>query len=122
MQWRDDQPIYRQLYERMIELILRGQVAAGDALPSVRQIAADYQINHLTVAKAYQALVDEGLVEKRRGLGMFVLEGARERLNARERDTFLRELPMLLQRASALGITTEELVQAIRLASEEEGK
>ncbi|WP_027329937.1 GntR family transcriptional regulator [Marinimicrobium agarilyticum] len=112
--WNDDQPIYRQLYERVVRLILRGDFAEGDALPSVRQLSADYRINHLTVAKSYQALVDEGLVEKRRGLGMFVLEGARERLLARERQLFLeKELPELIRRARELGIEPAVLQDAV---------
>lgn len=112
--WNDDQPIYRQLYERVVRLILQGEFAEGDALPSVRQLSADYQINHLTVAKSYQALVDEGLVEKRRGLGMFVLEGAREHLLARERKQFLeQELPEVVARARRLGIDGEALQRAL---------
>ncbi|MAN52479.1 MULTISPECIES: GntR family transcriptional regulator [Marinimicrobium] len=112
--WNDDQPIYRQLYERVVRLILQGEIAEGDALPSVRQLSADYQINHLTVAKAYQALVDEGLVEKRRGLGMFVLAGAREHLLARERKLFLeQELPEVVARARRLGIEGEALRRAL---------
>lgn len=112
--WNDDQPIYRQLYERVVRLILRGDFAEGDALPSVRQLSADYRINHLTVAKSYQALVDEGLVEKRRGLGMFVLEGARKRLLARERQLFLeKELPELIRRARELGIEPAVLQDAV---------
>ncbi len=112
--WNDDQPIYRQLYERVVRLILQGEFAEGDALPSVRQLSADYQINHLTVAKSYQALVDEGLVEKRRGLGMFVLAGAREHLLARERKLFLeQELPEVVARARRLGIDAEALRRAL---------
>lgn len=112
--WNDDQPIYRQLYERVVRLILQGEFAEGDALPSVRQLSADYQINHLTVAKSYQALVDEGLIEKRRGLGMFVLAGAREHLLARERKLFLeQELPEVAARARRLGIDAEALQRAL---------
>lgn len=112
--WTDNQPIYRQLYERIVLLILRGEVAEGEPLPSVRQLAADYQINHLTVAKAYQLLVDEAVVEKRRGLGMFVLDGARERLLGRERADLLdRELPDLVARAHALGIRPAILKDAL---------
>ncbi|HEY7885671.1 MAG TPA: GntR family transcriptional regulator, partial [Cellvibrionaceae bacterium] len=74
-QWSDDQPMYRQLQQEVTDLILRGAAVEGEALPSVRQLSADYRINHLTVAKAYQALADEGLLEKRRGLGMFVATG-----------------------------------------------
>jgi len=112
--WRDDQPIYRQLYERILGLILKGAIKEGEAIPSVRQVASDYRINHLTVAKAYQELVDQGLVEKRRGLGMFVLPGARAQVAASERDKFLtRELPQLLARARQLGIKETELIEKI---------
>ncbi|MGD8176255.1 GntR family transcriptional regulator [Marinimicrobium sp. ARAG 43.8] len=122
--WTDNQPIYRQLYERIVLLILRGEVAEGEPLPSVRQLAADYQINHLTVAKAYQLLVDEAVVEKRRGLGMFVLDGARERLLGRERADLLdRELPDLVTRARALGIRPAALKDALAtLCGEDSGK
>lgn len=113
--WNDSQPIYRQLYERILMLILQGEIPEGEALPSVRQLSADYQINHLTVAKSYQALVEEGLVEKRRGMGMFVLPGARERLLEREREKFLtQELPELVQRSLQLGIDESALVDAIQ--------
>jgi len=78
--WNDSVPIYRQLRERVVAMILDGALNEGDPLPSVRQVAADFQINPLTVSKAYQELVDDQLVEKRRGLGMFVTDGAREAL------------------------------------------
>ena len=119
MQWRDDQPIYRQLYQRMVALIVAGDIAPGEALPSVRQVAADYQINHLTVAKAYQALVDEQLVEKRRGLGMFVCEGADARLREREREQFVQQLPELLAQAKRLGIDKATLLQSIENLKEQ---
>ncbi|MDO6747983.1 GntR family transcriptional regulator [Gilvimarinus sp. 1_MG-2023] len=122
MQWRDDQPIYRQLYDRMITLILRGQLAAGDALPSVRQVSADFKINHLTVAKAYQGLVEEGLVEKRRGMGMYVLSGAREALMTREREQFMQSLPALVERSASVGVDVETLVQALRQLNKGESK
>lgn len=112
--WKDDQPIYRQLYERILGLILNGAIKEGEAIPSVRQVASDYQINHLTVAKAYQELVNLGLVEKRRGLGMFVLPGAQEQVAASEREKFLtQELPQLLARAQQLGIKEAELITKI---------
>jgi GntR family transcriptional regulator len=112
--WRDDQPIYRQLHERILGLILKGALKEGEAIPSVRQVSSDYQINHLTVAKAYQELVDAGIVEKRRGLGMFVLPGAQKKVAATERDKFmLQELPQLLVRARQLGITESELTKTI---------
>lgn len=113
--WNDNQPIYRQLYERILMLILRGEIPEGEALPSVRQLSADYQINHLTVAKSYQALVEEGLVEKRRGMGMFVLPGAQAHLQEREQEKFLNlELPELVQRSQQLGIDESALIHAIQ--------
>lgn len=113
--WKDDQPIYRQLYERVLDLILSGVLKEGEAIPSVRQVSSEYRINHLTVAKAYQELVDQGLVEKRRGLGMFVLPGAQRKVARAEHDKFLQqELPQLLQRARQLGITQSELIDTIR--------
>lgn len=112
--WRDDQPIYRQLQERIVALIVSGALKEGEAIPSVRQVASDYQINHLTVAKAYQELVDQGLVEKRRGLGMFVLPGAQEKATAAEREKFMQqELPQLVERARQLGIKHAELIKTI---------
>ena len=89
--WNDNAPIYRQLRDRVVAMILDGLLKQGDALPSVRQVAADYQLNPITVSKAYQELVDEQLVEKRRGLGMYVTEGARDALMRSERDRFLTE-------------------------------
>jgi GntR family transcriptional regulator len=87
--WNDNQPIYRQLRDRMVALILEGALKEGDPLPSVRTVAADYRLNPLTVLKGYQQLVDERLVEKRRGRGMYVSEGARQLLLAGERERFL---------------------------------
>ncbi|VUD53014.1 HTH-type transcriptional repressor YtrA [Thalassocella blandensis] len=119
-QWKDDQPIYRQLRDRMIGLIMEGAYHEGEAIPSVRAVSAEFQINHLTVSKAYQELVDEGLVEKRRGLGMFVIEGAREKILNTEREKFLAiELPQLLQRIIQLGIPKEELIKRIQSAGED---
>ena len=89
--WNDDQPIYRQLRDRMVAMILEHAVAEGDPLPSARTVSAEYRINHLTVLKAYQGLADEGLVESRRGVGLFVNPGARERLLRSERRRFLDE-------------------------------
>src|SRR6187402_3246572 len=115
MTWNDDQPIYRQLRERIVGLILTGVFNEGDALPSVRQVAADYQINHLTVSKAYQELVDMQLVEARRGMGMYVMPGAQEKLHAIEKDKFLSsELPALLARIKQLGLSVDELCTAIK--------
>src|SRR5207247_9135168 len=88
-EWNDSQPIYRQLRDRVVAMILDGVLKEGDPLPSVRTVAADYRLNPLTVLKGYQQLVDEGLVETRRGRGMFVNEGARNSLLKGERQTFL---------------------------------
>ena len=104
-QWNDSQPIYWQLKERTVAMILDGTLAEGDPLPSVRTVASDFQLNPITVSKSYQALVDDGLVEKRRGLGMFVCEGAKDRLMASERERFLNEeWPAMLSRIEQLGL------------------
>lgn len=119
-QWKDDQPIYRQLRDRMVGLIMEGAYNEGEAIPSVRAVSSEFQINHLTVSKAYQELVEEGLVEKRRGLGMFVIEGARDKILNSEKDKFLSvEIPQLIQRILQLGITKEELIEKIKDAKEE---
>jgi len=108
--WNDNQPIYRQLRDRMVALILEGALKEDDPLPSVRAVAADYRLNPLTVLKGYQQLVDERLVEKRRGRGMFVSEGARQLLLAGERKRFLtEEWPHILAVIHRLGFTAEEL-------------
>ena len=113
--WNDNAPIYRQLKERVIGMMLDGMLKPGDALPSVRQIAADYQLNPITVSRAYQELVDETLVEKRRGLGMYVTEGARDKLLASERERFLREeWPAMMERIRRLGLNLEQLLNAAR--------
>ena len=104
-EWNDSQPIYRQLRSLVIERIMDGTFAEGEAVPSVRQVAVDYSINHLTVAKAYQELVDSGLLEKRRGLGMFVVDGAKNSLLANEQQKFLaEELPAFVDRVKVLGL------------------
>jgi GntR family transcriptional regulator len=110
--WSDNQPIYRQLRDRVVAMILEDALKEGDPLPSVRSVAAEYQINPLTVLKGYQSLVDEGLVEKRRGLGMFVKEGARRNLMKNERDQFLKsEWPLILQRIQRLGLDLMDLAK-----------
>ena len=119
--WNDDQPIYRQLRERIVGLILIGTFKEGDALPSVRQVASDYHINHLTVSKAYQELVDMQLVEARRGMGMYVMAGAQEKLHGIEKEKFLNtELPALLTRIKNLGLSVNELCTAIKNTQEEQ--
>jgi len=113
-QWDNDKPIYRQLHDRVVGLILDGEYSEGEAIPSVRALSAELQVNHLTVSKAYQELVDAGLVEKRRGLGMFVAEGAQEKILNQEKSKFLSsELPQLVQRTAQLGISPQELIQTI---------
>ncbi|TAH44856.1 MAG: GntR family transcriptional regulator [Gammaproteobacteria bacterium] len=103
--WNDNTPIYRQLRDRVVAMILDGVLKQGDALPSVRQVAADFQINPITVSKAYQELVDENLVEKKRGLGMYVSEGAHAALLKSERERFLKEeWPTLFARLERMGI------------------
>ncbi len=110
--WSDNQPIYRQLRDRVVAMILEDSLKEGDPLPSVRSVAAEYQINPLTVLKGYQSLVDEDLVEKRRGLGMFVKEGARRNLMKNEREQFLKnEWPQMLQRIERLGLDVQELIK-----------
>jgi len=112
-EWNDNQPIYRQLRDRVVAMILDGVLKEGDALPSVRNVAADYRVNPLTVLKGYQQLVDEELVEKRRGLGMFVREGARKLLLRDERQKFLaEEWPRIRETMLRLGLTPEELLEA----------
>jgi GntR family transcriptional regulator len=109
--WNDSQPIYRQLRDRVVEMILEGVLGDGDALPSVRNVAADYRLNPLTVLKGYQELVDEGLVEKRRGRGMFVRDGARKNLLAGERELFVEEQwPNVVATIRRLGLDLSELM------------
>lgn len=119
-QWNDSQPIYWQLKERTVAMILDGTLAEGGALPSVRTVASDFQLNPITVSKSYQALVDDELVEKRRGLGMFVCEGARQKLMESERQKFLNEeWPAMVTRIQQLGLDVNKLTQSV---TEKEGK
>ena len=112
--WNDNTPIYRQLKEKVLEMMLDGDLKAGDALPSVRQVAADYQLNPITVSKAYQELVDDNLVEKRRGIGMYMTEGASEKLLASERERFVREeWPAMLERIRRLGLLVDDLPRSL---------
>jgi GntR family transcriptional regulator len=118
-QWNDSQPIYWQLKERTIAMILDGTLAEGEALPSVRTVASDFQLNPITVSKSYQALVDDDLVEKRRGLGMFIRTGARQKLMESERQKFINEeWPAMVLRIQQLGLDTNKLLQS---AKEKEG-
>ena len=110
-EWNDGQPIYRQLRDRVVAMILEGVLKEGDPLPSVRSVAAEYRVNPLTVLKGYQGLVDDEFVESRRGLGMFVKTGARELLLAGERKRFLaEEWPRVKETIQRLGLKTEELL------------
>jgi GntR family transcriptional regulator len=118
-QWDESSPIYRQLRDRVVAMILEGVLKEGDPLPSVRNVAADFRLNPLTVLKGYQQLVDEQLVEKRRGRGMFVSPGARKALMKDERQRFLEdEWPKVYATIQRLGITPEELQRAGATAPE----
>ena len=118
--WNEDLPIYRQLRDRVVAMILEGALTDGDALPSVRNVAAEYRLNPLTVLKGYQELVDEGLVEKMRGRGMFVTEGARDRLLRDERQRFLEiEWPQVAATIDRLGLDAATLLET---ASGKSGK
>ena len=109
--WNEDLPIYRQLRDRVVAMILEGVLKDGDALPSVRNVAAEYRLNPLTVLKGYQELVDEGLVEKKRGRGMFVNDGARKQLLKDERRRFIeKEWPMVLETIERLGLNAADLL------------
>ena len=116
-EWSDSQPIYRQIRDRVDAMILDGVLGEGDPLPSVRNVAAEYRVNPLTVLKAYQQLVDEQLVEKRRGLGMFINAGARKLLLQGERRKFLAEQwPGIHATIQRLGLTPQELMDAAATA------
>lgn len=109
--WNDNQPIYRQLRDRVVTMILEGAIKDGDALPSVRNVAAEYKLNPLTVLKGYQELVDEDLVEKKRGRGMYVKAGAQKALMSDERKRFLEvEWPEISQTIARLGLDTADLL------------
>jgi len=117
--WNEDLPIYRQLRDRVVAMILEGVLSDGDALPSVRNVAAEYRLNPLTVLKGYQELVDEGLVEKKRGRGMFINDGARTKLLKNERQRFIeKEWPKVVATINRLGLDTDELLKDARKAGE----
>jgi GntR family transcriptional regulator len=117
-EWNDSQPIYRQLRDRVVAMILDGVLKEGDPLPSVRTVAAEYRVNPLTVLKGYQELVSEGLVETRRGLGMFVNPGARQLLLEGERQKFLgEEWPRIYANIQRLGLKAEELLNGTNRGS-----
>ena len=112
-EWNDNLPIYRQLRDRVVAMILDGVLKEGDPLPSVRNVAAEFRVNPLTVLKAYQQLVDEQLVEKRRGLGMFVKNDSRKLVLRGEREKFLtEEWPRICATMQRLGLSSNELLQA----------
>ncbi len=109
--WNEKDPIYRQLHDRLVEMILEGVYRNGDALPSVRRISADHRINPITVSKAFQLLVEDGVVEKKRGLGMYVMTGAREKLTEDEKAYFFtEEWPRILEKIKRLGLSVQELL------------
>ncbi len=113
-EWNDREPIYRQIRDRVVAMILDGVLKEGDPLPSVRTVGVESRVNPLTVLKAYQELADEGLVETRRGLGMFINAGARDLLMAGERAKFLREeWPRVHANIQRLGLSPEELLRAV---------
>ena len=113
--WDDSVPIYLQLRDEVLHGILSGRFAEGEAVPSVRQVAADEKINPITVSKAYQMLADEGLLEKRRGLGMFVAGGARSQAAEQERKIFIeQEWPRIVTRIQSLGLDTETLLKEVQ--------
>ena len=123
-EWNDTQPIYRQLRDRVVTMILEGVLVDGDALPSVRTVAAEYRLNPLTVLKGYQELVDEGLVEKRRGRGMFVRDGAGKALMKDERQAFLAEQwPEVVSTIQRLELDLDDLMMRARAQMDDkEGK
>jgi GntR family transcriptional regulator len=113
--WSGDAPIYIQLYQQVIQRILDGNIQEGEALPSVRKVAAEYQLNPVTISKAYQMLQDEQYVEKQRGKGLFVKPGAPHRILENERTSFLaNEWPLILQKISRLKLSIEELPRTIK--------
>ena len=113
-EWNDDQPIYRQLRDRVVAMILDGVLKEGDPLPSVRNVAAEYRVNPLTVLKGYQQLADEGLIESRRGRGMFINAGARALLLQAERQRFLREeWPRVVEKIQRLDLSEDELMDGL---------
>ena len=121
--WNEDLPIYRQLRDRVVAMILEGVLGDADALPSVRNVAAEYRLNPLTVLKGYQELVDEGLVEKKRGRGMFVTDGARDRLLLNERERFLeKEWPQVQATIKRLGLDVTSLLKEIKNSDDAGGK
>jgi len=117
--WKNDQPIYKQLQDKVSTLILNGSYTEGEVIPSVRQVSSELSINHLTVAKAYQGLVDEGLLIKKRGVGMFVAPDARALVKKQEQEKFYQHaLPEFIQRLEQLGISPEKIAKINELIKE----
>ena len=113
--WNDKEPIYLQLKDQIKDMILAGDIAEGEALPSVRQVAIDYKVNPITVSKSYQILVDEQLVEKRRGLGMFVKPGAAKKLQVNENEQFINEdWPKIPTKIQHLNLDTTQLIESLK--------
>lgn len=114
-QWNDKEPIYLQLKDLIRDMILSGDLKEGDSLPSVRQVAMDYKVNPITVSKSYQILVEEELVEKKRGLGMFVQEGASRKLQFNENEQFINEdWPKILTKIKHLNVDTNQLINSLK--------
>lgn len=114
-EWQDNQPIFRQLADKITEQILQGIWPEGEALPSVRTVSADLKINHLTVMKGYQLLVDDGLVEKRRGQGMFVASGALSQLRTQQRQQFLeQQIPQIAATLAQLDMSLDDFMQQLK--------
>ncbi|OUL58666.1 GntR family transcriptional regulator [Pseudoalteromonas ulvae] len=112
LQWDTEKPIYLQLYQQVVARILDGHIKEGEALPSVRTVAAQYQVNPITISKAYQMLQDEGIVEKQRGKGLFVMQGAQDHMLARERESFLtQQWPEVVKQINRLKLSVEQLLQ-----------
>lgn len=112
MQWNDKQPIYLQLKEFVMVAVLDSTMAEGESIPSIRQTSTTYNVNPITVSKAYQALVDDNIIEMRRGMGMFVKKGARARLLQLEKKRFLKEeWPRVLDKINSLGLSIKELIK-----------
>jgi GntR family transcriptional regulator len=111
--WDSDTPIYVQLYQTVVKRILDGNLKEGEALPSVRNVAAEYQLNPVTISKAYQMLQDQQIVEKQRGIGLFIVGGVKEKILARERASFLtEEWPRILQQIDRLQLSVEQLLMS----------
>ena len=119
--WNDKEPIYLQLKDLIRDMILSGNLQEGEALPSVRQVATDYKVNPITVSKSYQILVDEKLIEKRRGLGMFVQIGAIKRLQNDENEQFITEIwPKILTKITHLNLDTTKLINSLKAIGREQ--